>query len=75
MKNVTVNKLQSELSKIVKEVEGGEIYQVARYSKPVAFLISKEKFEELVEGQNCKKCVDDLRKIAKGMKSPITKKQ
>jgi prevent-host-death family protein len=53
MKNITTNKLQSDLSKVIKEVEGGEVYEVARYSKPVAFLISKEKYEELIEKSNC----------------------
>lgn len=65
MRNITTNKLQSELSKVIKEVEAGEEYQVNRYSEPVAFLISKDKYEDLVNGQNCKACIGDLRKIAK----------
>lgn len=68
MKNVTTNKLQNELSKIIREVEAGEVYQVARYSKPVAYLISKEKYEELVSGDSCKACMKDLRKIANNIK-------
>lgn len=64
MKSITTNKLQSDLSKVIKEVEDGEIYQVSRYSKPVALIISQEKFDELSERANCKKCVEDLRKIA-----------
>ncbi len=68
MKNITTNKLQNDLSKVIKEVESGEVYQVARYSKPVAYLVSKEEFESLIGGQDCKKCVSDLRKIAKNIK-------
>lgn len=66
MKNITTNKLQSELSKTIKEVESGEEYTVNRYSEPVAFLISKERYEELVNSGGCKECIGDLRKIAKG---------
>jgi len=68
MKNITTNKLQSDLSKVIKEVEAGEEYQVNRYSEPVAFLISKEKYEELVNSGGCKACIGDLRKIAKEIK-------
>lgn len=65
MENISINKLQNELSKITKKVEGGEVYQVSRYSKPVAYLVSKEKFEKLVSEQNCKACMEDIRKITK----------
>ena len=65
MKNISTNKLQTDLSKVIKEVEGGEVYQVARYSKPVAYLVGKKEFEQLATGQNCKKCVEDLRKISR----------
>ena len=68
MKNITTNKLQNDLSRVIKEVESGEIYQVSRYSTPVAFLISKDKYESLMEKADCKKCVSDLRKIAKEIK-------
>jgi len=68
MKHITTNKLQSDLSKIIKEVEGGEVYQVSRYSEPVAYLISKDEFENMVEGKGCKGCMEDLRKIAKKLK-------
>ncbi len=68
MKNVTTNKLQSDLSKIIKEVELGEVYQVNRYSEPVAFLISKNNYEDLLEKSNCKQCISDLRKLANNIK-------
>lgn len=65
MKNITTNKLQNELSKVIREVEKGEVFQVSRYSDPVAYLVSKEEFEKLVTGNECKACMSDLRKIAK----------
>ena len=68
MKNISTNQLQNQLSKIIKEVEGGEVYQVARYSEPVAYLVGKKEFEELIGGQDCKKCVNDLRKLADNIK-------
>lgn len=68
VKNISTNKLQTDLSKIIKEAEAGEVYQVARYSKPVAYLIGKNEFKKLVGGQDCKKCVSDLRKIASNIK-------
>jgi len=63
MKNINVNELQNQISKIMREVEAGEVYQVSRYSKPVAYLLPKEEFESAVSGSGCKKCVEDLRKI------------
>ncbi len=69
MRNITVNKLQNELSKVIREVEGGEIYEVARYSKPVAYLVSREKYKDLISGNSCKACIEDLREIAKQVKS------
>ncbi|MCX6812199.1 MAG: type II toxin-antitoxin system prevent-host-death family antitoxin [Candidatus Berkelbacteria bacterium] len=64
MKQININQLQNQISKVMKEVEAGEIYQVSRYSKPVAFLLPKEEFESAVSGSGCKKCMEDLRRIA-----------
>lgn len=85
MKEITTNELQDQLSKIIREVETGEIYQVNRYSKSVAYLVSKKDFEKLVSGSECKECMKDLREIAKGItnnqetrnksEETITKKQ
>jgi len=65
MKKISTNELQNQLSKIIKEVEAGEIYEVNRYSKSVAYLVSKSEFENLISGSGCKDCMQDLRKIAK----------
>ena len=65
MKSISTNELQDQISRVIREVEGGEVYSVSRYSKPVAYLVSKEEFEKLASGQECKSCMSDLRKIAK----------
>lgn len=69
MKPITTNQLQDQLSKVIREVEAGEIYEVKRYSKSVAVLISKEEFEKLTSKVECKKCMEDLRNIAKKLNS------
>lgn len=69
MKRITINKLQTEISKVVKEVELGQVYEISRYSDPVAFLISKECYEKLKSGENCKSCINDLREISKKLRS------
>jgi len=68
MKQISTNELQNQLSKIIREVEGGEVYQVNRYSKSVAYLVSKEEFEKLISGSECKSCMQDLRKLANKIK-------
>lgn len=68
MKNINVNELQNQISKIMREVEAGEVYQVSRYSKPVALLVPREQFEAAVSGSGCKACMADLRKITKDIK-------
>jgi len=64
MKTISTNELQDQISKVIKEVEHGEVYQISRYSKSVAYLVSKEEFEKLITWSECKACVSDLRKIA-----------
>ncbi|TSC93612.1 MAG: hypothetical protein Athens101428_613 [Candidatus Berkelbacteria bacterium Athens1014_28] len=68
MKNINVNELQNQISKILREVEAGEVFQVSRYSRPIAYLLPSDKYQSAVSGEGCKKCVEDLRKIAKDIK-------
>ena len=68
MKRITTNKLQTEISKVIKDVEAGEVYEVMRYSTPLAYLVSKSDYEKLKSGENCKKCMEDLREITKKLK-------
>jgi prevent-host-death family protein len=62
-KNINVNELQSNISGILKEVQDGTIYEVMRYSDPIAVVLSYEEFLKL-RGE-CKRCVEDLRKLVK----------
>jgi prevent-host-death family protein len=68
MKSINVNELQNKISQVMREVEAGEVYQVSRYSKPLAFLVPKKEFES-ISGEGCKKCVSDLRNIANKLKT------
>ncbi|MCL5407516.1 MAG: type II toxin-antitoxin system prevent-host-death family antitoxin [Patescibacteria group bacterium] len=63
---ININELQSNISEVVQKVQNGEIFEVMRYSKPVAVLLSYDDFLSL-RGE-CKRCVEDLRKIAKKAK-------
>lgn len=63
IKNINVNELQSEVSAVLKDVQSGNVYQVMRYSEPVAVVLSYDDYLKL-RGE-CKLCVQDLRKIAK----------
>ena len=64
MKNINVNELQNKISQVMREVEAGEVYQVSRYSKPLAYLVPHESYEEAISGEGCKACMQDLRKLA-----------
>ncbi|MEI6144644.1 MAG: type II toxin-antitoxin system prevent-host-death family antitoxin [Candidatus Berkelbacteria bacterium] len=67
MKSINVNELQNKISQVMREVEAGEVYQVSRYSKPLAYLVPQGEYEAAVSGEGCKSCMQDLRKIAKKM--------
>lgn len=67
MKSININELQSQISKVIKAVEKGEEFEVVRYSKPVALVISSKKYEkilkELVDLKcSCRNCVDEFKK-------------
>ena len=72
MKQVTIYNLQKNLSKVIKEVEAGDVYEIQRYSKSSAVLLSTKSFKELASGKECKECVKDLRKITKKLKDNNT---
>ena len=62
-KNINVNELQSNISKVLREVEHGETFEVMRYSDPVAVVLSYEDYLKL-KGE-CKRCIQDLRRLVK----------
>jgi len=61
-KIININQLQSKASQVIKEVsEDGQIYEVMRYSEPVAVIIPYKEYEKLRGG--CHKCVDEIKSI------------
>ena len=65
MKSININELQSKISQVIKAVEKGEEFEVIRYSKPVAVIMSGKKYEkimnELIELKgSCRKCVEEF---------------
>jgi prevent-host-death family protein len=71
METININQLQDRASKIIRQIEKGDVVEVVRYSKPVAYLIGRDDYLRLVEQTQCKKCVEDLREIAKNVKAQI----
>lgn len=63
---INVNELQANISEVLQKVQKGEAFEVMRYSKPIAVVLSYEVYLNL-RGE-CKRCVEDLRKIAKKAK-------
>ena len=61
-KTINVNELQAKISTILKEVQRNTVYEVNRYSDPIAVVMSFEDYQKM-HGE-CKKCVEDLKKIA-----------
>ncbi|HRY60187.1 MAG TPA: type II toxin-antitoxin system Phd/YefM family antitoxin [Patescibacteria group bacterium] len=67
MKSININELQSNISKIVKLVEKGDDYEVIRYSKPVAVVLSSKKYDKLLQELielkgSCRHCVEEFKK-------------
>jgi prevent-host-death family protein len=61
-KTINVNELQANISGILKEVQAGVTYEVMRYSEPIAVMVSYPDYLKM-RGE-CKRCIEDLRKIA-----------
>jgi antitoxin (DNA-binding transcriptional repressor) of toxin-antitoxin stability system len=65
MKTININQLQAQISRVMKDIEGGEVYEVMRYSRPVAIISPKtaQKSET-----RCDECIEKLDKIMGSMK-------
>ena len=61
-KTINVNELQSQISSILKDVQDETVYEVMRYSEPIAVVLSYKKYLTL-RGE-CKKCIEELKHIA-----------
>lgn len=61
MKTININQLQSQISRVMKDVEGGESYEVMRYSRPIAIIRPKkeEKF-----GTDCEQCLKKISELS-----------
>jgi len=57
MKSININQLQAQISRVMKDVEGGEVYEVMRYSRPVAVIRPKK------EEKGAPSCADCIKKI------------
>lgn len=57
MKTININQLQSQISRVMKDVESGESYEVMRYSRPIAVIRPKK------EEKGALGCVDCIKKI------------
>jgi prevent-host-death family protein len=62
-KTINVNELQAQISKVIKDVQDGEVYEVMRYSEPVAVVLAYSDYLKM-RGE-CHRCVQDLRKLVK----------
>jgi len=67
MKSININQLQAQISAVMKDVERGEVYEVMRYSRPVAVIRPKK--EGAVQTENrCAECIaksDEILSILK----------
>ena len=61
MKTININQLQSQISRVMKDVEGGESYEVMRYSRPIA-IIRPKKEEKANAG--CDECIRKINEIS-----------
>jgi len=59
--SISVHELQAEASQVVKRAERGEVFEVMRYSKPVAVLVSIDQYRKI--DQSCRSCVTHWSRI------------
>jgi len=71
-KTINVNELQSGVSQVLKDAQKGDVFEVMRYSEPVAVVLSYEKYRSL-KGE-CRQCVQKLTNIADSLKEKSEKK-
>ncbi|MEK7142664.1 MAG: type II toxin-antitoxin system prevent-host-death family antitoxin [Patescibacteria group bacterium] len=62
-KTINVNQLQAQISQVLKDAQRGTIFEVMRYSKPMAVVLSFQEYQKL-QGE-CQRCIKDLRKLVK----------
>ena len=62
MKTININELQAQISRVIRNVEKGESYEVMRYSRPVAVIVPKEENQDNISSQ-CQNCQEKIDKI------------
>ena len=65
MKSININELQSNLSGVIKSVEKGDDFEVVRYSKTVAVVLSSKKYDKIIQElvelkSSCRHCVEEF---------------
>jgi prevent-host-death family protein len=73
MKSININELQSNLSGVIKLVEKGDDFEVVRYSKTVAVVLSSKKYEQITQElielkSSCRHCVSEFVKAKSKLK-------
>jgi len=68
MKTININQLQAQISRVMKDVEGGEAYEVMRYSRPIAIIRPKKPAEEPAKVR-CDECIAKSDEILEILKS------
>lgn len=63
METININELQAQISKVIRNVEAGETYEVMRYSRPVAVIVPKRDHKK--EKTGCDLCHEKLDIILK----------
>lgn len=66
MKTININQLQSQISRVMKDVEGGETYEVMRYSRPIAVVLPKGK---RTSESRCDECIAKLDDVMRAVKT------
>ncbi len=64
MKTININQLQAQISRVMKDIEGGEIYEVMRYSRPIA-LIAPKNAPVPEKKSDCDKCIQKMDELLK----------
>jgi len=68
MKTININELQAQISRVIRSVEGGETYEVMRYSRPVAVIVPKQ--EHKTGKSECGLCQEKLDRIIGKLEKP-----
>ena len=72
MKTININELQAQISRVIRNVEAGETYEVMRYSKPVAVIVPKK--EHKTGKTSCDICQDKLDAILNKLEKTVDAK-